>query len=81
MEPLQHALAILDDLQDDATLPKNVRLTIRSIIETLNDESTDISMRVDKAMQEIDQIASDANIQPYSRTMLYQVTSNLESSL
>lgn len=81
MEPLQQALAILSDLEDDSTLPKNVRATISSIIATLSDESTDLSIRIDKAMQDIEQISSDINIQPYSRTMLYQVTSNLENAL
>ena len=81
MDPLQQALAILDDLRDDSTLPKNVRSTIASIIDMLNDESIDISIRVDKAMLELEQISSDTNIQSYSRTMLYQVTSNLENAL
>jgi uncharacterized protein len=81
MEPLQQALAILDDLRDDSTLPKNVRSTISSILEMLSDESIDMSIRVDKAMLELEQISSDANIQSYSRTMLYQVTSNLENAL
>lgn len=81
MDPLQQALAILDDLRDDSTLPKNVRQTISSIIGMLSDDSVDISIRVDKAMLELEQISSDSNIQPYSRTMLYQVTSNLESAL
>ncbi|MFT4308162.1 MAG: UPF0147 family protein [Candidatus Woesearchaeota archaeon] len=81
MEPLQQALAILDDLRDDSTLPRNVRQSITSIFEMLSDESIDISIRVDKAMLELEQICSDANIQSYSRTMLYQVTSNLENAI
>jgi uncharacterized protein (UPF0147 family) len=81
MEPLQQALAILDDLKDDSTLPKNVRSTIATIIEMLSDDEIDISIRVDKAMLELEQISSDANIQSYSRTMLYQVTTNLENAL
>lgn len=81
MEPLQQALAILGDLEEDSTLPKNVRSTISSIIGILSDESVELSIRIDKAMQDIEQISSDINIQPYSRTMLYQVTSNLENAL
>jgi len=81
MNALNDALEILDELKDDNTLPKNVRSAVIRIIEYLKDESNELSIRVDKAMQELEEISSDINVQAYSRTQLWHVVSMLENAL
>ena len=81
METLDNALEILDELKDDNTLPKNVRSAVIRIIDFLKDDAQEISIRVDKAMQELEEISSDINVQAYSRTQLWHVVSMLENSL
>jgi uncharacterized protein (UPF0147 family) len=81
METLDNALEILDELKDDNTLPKNVRSSVMRIIDFLKDDNQEISIRVDKAMQELEEISSDINVQAYSRTQLWHVVSMLENSL
>jgi len=77
-EEMQDALEILEDLKDDNTIPKNVRSAIERVITSLNDEKSDMSIRIDRAMQELDEISSDINLQPYSRSQLWHITSVLE---
>jgi uncharacterized protein (UPF0147 family) len=81
MESLNDALEILNELKDDNTLPKNVRSAVMRIIDYLKDDSDELSIRVDKAMQELEDISSDINVQAYSRTQLWHVVSMLENSL
>ena len=67
----------LNEIQLDATVPRNVRTKIESIIRTLN-EGTELSIKVNKAMNELDEISSDVNLQSYTRTQIWNVMSVLE---
>lgn len=80
-QEITNALAILSDLESDTQLPKNVRSSVTRIIGFLKNSDEDISIRVDKAMQELEEICSDINVQAYSRTQIYHVVSMLENSL
>ncbi|MCH8004218.1 MAG: UPF0147 family protein [Nanoarchaeota archaeon] len=67
----------LDELKDDVTVPKNVRLKIGKIIQVLN-EKTEKDIKVSKALNELEEIADDVNLQSYARTQVWNVISALE---
>ena len=67
----------LDELKDDVTVPKNVRLRIEKIIQVLNDK-TENDIKVSKALNELEEIADDVNLQSYTRTQVWNVISALE---
>ena len=67
----------LNEIQEDATVPRNVRTQIQSIINTLKTE-TEISIKINKALNELGEIANDVNLQSYTRTQIYNVISILE---
>ena len=67
----------LDELKDDATVPKNVRLRIGRVIQVLNDKSEN-DIKVSKALNELEEIADDVNLQSYTRTQVWNVISALE---
>ncbi len=67
----------LHEIQEDVTVPKNVRTKIESILSTLK-EDTELSIKVNKALNELDGISSDANIQSYTRTQVWNIMSVLE---
>ena len=71
-------VASISELKDDTTVPKNVKEKVQEIIETLSDEKSDISMRIDKALQILDDIAEDSNLQSYTRTQVWNLVSMLE---
>ena len=67
----------LEELQKDATVPKNVKIKIQNTMDILNGK-TDLSIRINKALNELDEIADDTNIQSYTRTQIWNIVSLLE---
>ena len=67
----------LSEIQEDATVPRNVRTKIESIAGTLKKE-IELSIKINKALNVLDEIASDVNLQAYTRTQIWNVMSVLE---
>ena len=67
----------LGEIQSDATVPRNVRTKIELIVTTLK-EDTELSIKVNKALNEIDELSSDVNLQAYTRTQIWNIMSVLE---
>lgn len=74
---LKPVLDALSEIQEDITVPKNIRNKVREIIDSLNKE-TEQSIKINKALDELEKIADDANIQPYTRTQVWNIISLLE---
>lgn len=84
MENMTEQISELDNLanslaevKEDSTVPRNVRAKIESIIATLK-EDTELSIKVNKALNELDSISSDVNLQAYTRTQIWNIMSVLE---
>jgi len=71
-------IASISELRDDTTVPKNVKEKVQAVIQTLNDEKEELSMRIDKVLQILDGVAEDSNLQSYSRTQVWNIVSMLE---
>ena len=67
----------LEELRDDVTVPKNVRLKMEKVIEVLNN-NLERSIKVSKVLNELEDVADDVNLQSYSRTQVWNVISVLE---
>lgn len=74
---LNNVVSALSDLEKDSTVPKNVKDKVQKIMSVLN-EDMDVPIKVDKAIQELDDMADDVNLQPYTRTQIWNVVSLLE---
>lgn len=77
MEKVNEVIEALDDMLNDSTIPKNVKNKIQSTMDALKEE-IEISLRVNKALQELDELTDDINIEPYTRTQLWNIVSMLE---
>lgn len=77
MKELENINDSLTELKHDSTIPKNIREKIEEIITVLNDGS-DSSIKINKALDTLDEIADDANLEPYIRTQIWNVVSLLE---
>ncbi len=76
-------LPILEELNlinEDTTIPRNVRLRIRDVIVVLKAPDTHLNLRVDRSLEELGAVAEDPNLPAYARTQLWGVLSLLESS-
>jgi len=74
---IEIVISSLNEVQEDATVPRNVRLQIQSIIITLK-ANTELSIKINKALNELDEIANDVNLQSYTRTQIWNTMSVLE---
>ena len=76
---ISNALETMKELSEDSTMPRNVKQKLSFIIEIL-ENSGDISMKISKAIHELEDLVDDKNLQAYSRTQLFNVISFLESA-
>jgi uncharacterized protein (UPF0147 family) len=78
-ERVQNIVEALQELTGDNTVPRNIKSKIDGIITILKeDNGQDMSMKVNKALSELDDISDDTNMQAYTRTQIWNIVSMLE---
>ena len=77
-ERLQNVLDALQELVNDNTVPKNVKTKLETVMSALQEDVEDISMSINKALSELDEVSDDANLQSYTRTQIWNIASMLE---
>jgi len=77
-EKLTDVAKALEELRHDATVPKNVKQKIDEIITGLQN-GEELSIMVNRALNDLDEISDNNNIQPYTRTQIWNIVSLLES--
>ena len=79
-EVMQEILQGLLSIDEDTTVPKNVRVRIKKAISILEaGEETSISIKIDQSLQELGDLAEDPNLPQYTRMQIWSVVSLLES--
>ena len=74
---IDSVIVALNDLHSDSSVPRNVRSKIDVMITTLKQDS-ELSIKVNRCLSELDEISNDVNLQSYTRTQLWNVMSILE---
>ena len=69
--------AELKELLEDSSIPKNVKENIEKVIKILEDTG-ELSLKVNKALNVLDEISDDINMQSYTRTQIWNIVSMLE---
>ena len=77
MEVFESIIEALDEMQNEQGVPKNVKSGIADTISTLKEQS-EPQIKINKALNLLEEIADDHNMQPYTRTQLFNVVSLLE---
>ena len=70
---------ILAEINNDRTVPRNIRESIKKAIEDLENEKLNITMRISNAIAILDEVSNDPNIPTYTRTQIWNIVSSLES--
>jgi uncharacterized protein (UPF0147 family) len=80
MANIQEVIETLSVIEGDNSVPRNVRVKIKSAIVLLED-SDDAALEVtfDKIIQELDDLSEDPNLPTYTRTQIWSIVSSLES--
>lgn len=67
-----------NSLLSESGVPKNIKARVSAIINDLGC-CTDMSMTVNKILNELEDLSNDVNIQPFVRTQLWNIASLLET--
>ena len=75
-------LEIIEEMEGillDNTIPKNVRFRIKSASELLKCVDLEsFALKIDKSLQELDEVSDDPNVPIYAKTQIWNVVSMLE---
>lgn len=77
-EKIKEIIDALSELSNDLAVPKNIKNKINQMIEILEDDS-DLSIRVNKVLNGLDEISDDTNMQAYTRIQILNIVSLLET--
>ena len=69
---------LLDEINSDRTVPRNIRNMIIEAKNHLNNEKEDIAVRINSAVSILDEVSNDTNIPIYTRTHIWNIVSLLE---
>ena len=78
MTELIEVIECIKELGEEKSVPKNVRSVLLEIEELLLDNHTDIAVKVNSAIQKIENISLDPNLSSFARTQVWELASILE---
>jgi len=70
---------LLDEINGDRTVPRNIRSLIEEAKNDLNDEEKDMEVRINSTISILDNVSNDPNIPIYTRTQVWNIVSMLET--
>ncbi len=80
LDILKQVVEALTEIQEDNTVPRNIKERIKNVRFIL-DEDTEMSIKINKSLHELEEISEDTNILPFTRTQIINISSLLESAL
>ena len=75
---MEDIIEALQELQDDGSVPRNIKSKIASTLKVLQEEGEN-KIKISRALSELEEETEDANMQSYTRMQLLNVVSLLES--
>jgi hypothetical protein len=79
MEKIEEVIAMLNQIIEDRSVPRNIRNASLQIKQSLEDRSKDLSLRKDAAIQILDEISKDPNMPIHTRIQIWNLVTLLES--
>ena len=78
-ERIKQALAVLGEVSEDTTTPRNIRRAAKDSMDALQTAEYTLAVRASNAISILDEILQDPNMPPYTRVKLWNVMSLLEA--
>lgn len=80
MDEFDQVIGLLEELQEDTSVSKNVKLKINGMKQELEETPKEnLSLTVNKILSDLEDLSSDVNIPMYVRTQVWSITSLLET--
>ncbi|MBI2108223.1 UPF0147 family protein [Candidatus Woesearchaeota archaeon] len=78
-ENLVKVALALRELMEDAAVPRNIKIKLEGITVCLGNGS-EMSLKINKVLNELDEIVNDINLQSHTRTQIWGIVSILENT-
>jgi len=78
MTDVMQIVGLLKEISEDVATTKSLKLKINNVVDILSADG-DLSIKLNKASQEIDELASSPNMDSFTRTQLLGVVGALET--
>ena len=75
---MKELIETLSAIEQDNTVPRNVRIKIKTSIEIL--QNKDDNLRIEKSLEELGEVVEDPNVPSYARMQIWSIVSQLETS-
>lgn len=72
-------ISLLNEINADRTVPKNIRSSVEQVKTDLTNENLDMAVRINSAISILDEVSNDPNIPIYTRTQIWNIVSMLEA--
>ncbi len=79
-EKIKDIIELLCQIEEDNSVPKNIRCRIKTAIHLLSENNMQPGVRTSKALEELEAASDETNLPIYTRTQIWQVVSLLESA-
>lgn len=76
---INDVIGMINELIEDRSVPKNVRVRIEEIRTNLENEKEDQSIRIGTSISIMDDISNDPNLPVYARTKIWNIVSVMET--
>lgn len=80
MVKLHEILEAVENLCNDRSISKNVHSVLEEIKILIAEENKDVDVKIDTALQRIENLSLDPNLSTYARTQIWNLTSILEAA-
>ena len=78
-ERIKQALAVLGEISEDGTTPRNIRRSAKDAMNALQTKEYTSAVKASNAVSLMDEILQDPNMPPYTRVKLWNVMSLIEA--
>jgi len=78
-EAIRQCIEVLDRITTDDAVPRNIRRSAENIKKKLSDEKEPLSVRAAVVITTLDEIGNDPNVPIHTRTLIWGLSSRLES--
>ncbi len=78
-EVIKQSIQVLDHIANDNSVPRNIRRSANEILVTLRNEDETLFLRTSSCIPILEDISNDPNIPLHTRTLIWNVASQLET--
>ena len=78
-EVIKQSTQVLDHIANDSSVPRNIRRSANEILATLRKEDEPLFLRTSSSISILEDISNDPNIPLHTRTLIWNVASQLET--